>query len=256
MNNKTSNLKEKLKQALSSTARAISDDFETKDELDKNKNTGRTQSLHEDRSNMSIHNRSKTSSGYSRSFSKRLATGEFTNSSFNHPRIIYYCEVMYDGVSGQSVYGEDNIKIAEGQSYRKVLNKSKTKVSASWRSVHTINVQKVASDIGVRFLIIKVKKKNTNSVLATVDSTIGSFRVPLGGLRQNKTVDNWYVITKPPGVGKVRLKLTYKCTLPMHNTKGNSGKKKARLLVHTPPYMYEYVPVEKSDQLYRRKPLF
>ena len=39
MNNKTSNLKEKLKQALSSTARAISDDFETKDELDKNKNS-------------------------------------------------------------------------------------------------------------------------------------------------------------------------------------------------------------------------
>ena len=223
-----------------------------KGNIDKNKNTGRTQSLHEDRSNKSIHNRSKTSSGYSRSFSKRLATGEFTNSSFNHPRIIYYCEVIYDGVSGQSVYGEDNIKIAEGQSYRKVLNKSKTKVSTSWRSVHTINVQKVASDIGVRFLIIKVKKKNTNSVLATVDSTIGSFRVPLGGLRQNKTVDNWYVITKPPGVGKVRLKLTYKCTLPMHNTKGNSGKKKARLLVHTPPYMYEYVPVEKSDQLYTK----
>ena len=104
----------------------------------------------------------------------------------------------------------------------------------------------------IRFLIIKVKKKNTNSVLATVDSTIGSFRVPLGGLRQNKTVDNWYVITKPPGIGKVRLKLTYKCTLPMHNTKGNSGKKKARLLVHTPPYMYEYLPVGKTDQLYTK----
>ena len=181
-----------------------------KGNIDKNKNTGRTQSLHEDRSNKSSHNRTKTSSGFSRSFSKRLATGELANSSFNHPRIIYYCEVIYDGVSGQSVYGEDNIKIAEGQSYRKVINKSKTKVSTSWRSVHTINVQKAASDIGVRFLIIKVKKKNTNSVLATVDSTIGSFRVPLGGLRQNKTVDNWYVITKPPGVGKVRLKLTYK----------------------------------------------
>ena len=39
MNNKTNDLKEKLKQALSSTARAISDNFEIKDELDKNKNS-------------------------------------------------------------------------------------------------------------------------------------------------------------------------------------------------------------------------
>ncbi len=38
MNNKDANLKEKLKQALTSTARAISGDFETSDNLDKNKN--------------------------------------------------------------------------------------------------------------------------------------------------------------------------------------------------------------------------
>ena len=39
MNSKVTNLKEKLKQALSSTARAISNDFEIKDKLDKNKNS-------------------------------------------------------------------------------------------------------------------------------------------------------------------------------------------------------------------------
>ena len=37
MNNKATNLKEKLIQALSSTARVISDDFKIKDELNKNK---------------------------------------------------------------------------------------------------------------------------------------------------------------------------------------------------------------------------
>ena len=37
MNNKSDNLKEKLKQALSSTAKVISDDFEIKDDSEKNK---------------------------------------------------------------------------------------------------------------------------------------------------------------------------------------------------------------------------
>ena len=36
MNNKTESLKEKLKQALSSTARVISDDFKIKKNIDKN----------------------------------------------------------------------------------------------------------------------------------------------------------------------------------------------------------------------------
>ena len=39
MNNKDANLKEKLKQALTSTARVISDDLEVKDDLDKNKSS-------------------------------------------------------------------------------------------------------------------------------------------------------------------------------------------------------------------------
>jgi len=39
MNNKDVNLKEKLKQALTSTARVISDDLEVKDDLDKNKSS-------------------------------------------------------------------------------------------------------------------------------------------------------------------------------------------------------------------------
>ena len=39
MNNKVSNLKEKLKQALASTARVISDDFKIKENLDKNKSS-------------------------------------------------------------------------------------------------------------------------------------------------------------------------------------------------------------------------
>jgi cobaltochelatase CobT len=39
MNNKDANLKEKLKQALTSTARVISDDLEIKDDLDKNKSS-------------------------------------------------------------------------------------------------------------------------------------------------------------------------------------------------------------------------
>ena len=39
MDNKNINLKEKLKQALSSTARAISDDYEIKNDLDQNKSS-------------------------------------------------------------------------------------------------------------------------------------------------------------------------------------------------------------------------
>ena len=39
MNNKVSNFKEKLKQALASTARVISDDFEFNENLDKNKSS-------------------------------------------------------------------------------------------------------------------------------------------------------------------------------------------------------------------------
>ena len=39
MSNKDSNLKEKLKQALASTFRVISDDFEFKNDLEKNKNS-------------------------------------------------------------------------------------------------------------------------------------------------------------------------------------------------------------------------
>ena len=39
MNNKENNLKEKLRQALTSTAKAISGDFKINNELDKNKNS-------------------------------------------------------------------------------------------------------------------------------------------------------------------------------------------------------------------------
>ena len=39
MDNKNINLKEKLKQALSSTARAISDDYEIKNDFDQNKSS-------------------------------------------------------------------------------------------------------------------------------------------------------------------------------------------------------------------------
>ncbi len=39
MNNKDSNLKEKLRQALASTARVISDDFKIKENSDKNKSS-------------------------------------------------------------------------------------------------------------------------------------------------------------------------------------------------------------------------
>ena len=39
MNNKSEELKEKLRQALNSTARVISDDFEIKEKLDQNKSS-------------------------------------------------------------------------------------------------------------------------------------------------------------------------------------------------------------------------
>ena len=54
MNNKDVNLKEKLKQALTSTVRAISGDFEPTDNLDKDENLKRQDSFEIDNLNRSL----------------------------------------------------------------------------------------------------------------------------------------------------------------------------------------------------------
>ena len=59
-------------------------------------------------------------------------------------------------------------------------------------------------------MLLSGKREILNSVLSHTDAVIGSFRVPLGGLRQEPPVDSWYVITSPPAIGKVRLRITYK----------------------------------------------
>ena len=145
-----------------------------------------------------VNHKKNKSSHFSRSFSKRIVRNLDGTTHFLVNRNIYYCEIIYDGVLIPGVYGEEDMKVAEDVSYRRVANKSKA--LTSWKSVHTINVHKTASDVGVRYLVVKVRKKSSNSVLSNTDATIGRFRVPLGGLRQNETIDNWYVITNPPGV--------------------------------------------------------
>jgi hypothetical protein len=196
-----------------------------------------------------VDNHKKSRSGhFTQSFSRRIARNLDGTPNVLANRNIYYCEVIYDGVLVPGIYGEENMKVAEDVSYRRVVNKSKA--STSWKSVHTINVQKTASDVGIRYLVVKVRKKSSNSVLSNADTTIGRFRVPLGGLRQNETVENWYVITNPPGVGKVRLKATYTSTLPLHGV--NDNKKKARLLVYPAPHLYEYIPFGKTNQFFTK----
>ena len=85
-----------------------------------------------------------------KSTSDVLARAGKITSGITSTRSIYFCDVLYDGVLGQSVYGGDGIDVTENLSHRK-LNKSKA--STSWKSV-TLNVRKIAADMGLRYAIV------------------------------------------------------------------------------------------------------
>ena len=121
-----------------------------------------------------------------KSSSDVLARAGKNTNGISSSRSIYFCEVLYDGVQGQSAYGEEDIDVSEVLNVKHLSQRkvNKSKASTSWKSVHTINVRKVVADIGLRYAIVRVKKKTVNSVLSNTDAVIGSFRVPFGGLRK------------------------------------------------------------------------
>ena len=167
---------------------------------------------------------------------------------------IFVCDVYYDGILAESMIARDdeNGDANETQKQRGLSFSGKksslTSKAKSWNSKHFVDAGKTASDLGLRYLEMRVRRMHKRGLTSKMD-VVGGFRIQLGGLRQDEPTDRWYIFTEGPLQGKVRVRLTYTSSLPKI---AGRHSMRPRLLVALPPLLSQKAPEgEKKDLFWR-----